>query len=254
MSGPAGATVRRRMEAGESLVGTFVQGHDPAAMELLGGLGLDLLCVEAEHSAMGPETIRGLVAAADVARVPSLVRVPGNDATAIAGALDAGAQGIVVPRVDTAAEAAAAVASTRYPPVGARGLGPGRAAAYGGDIPAYLARANADLLLAVQVETRAAVDGLDELLEVDGVDMFFVGPGDLGCSLGIADPRDPGLLETIESILSRTKAAGRLTGIFAFDPEAANRWRAAGADMVILGSDFTWLGAGVKSALAALRD
>jgi 4-hydroxy-2-oxoheptanedioate aldolase len=246
VSGAEGTTVRRRMEAGEGLVGTFVQGHDTAAMELLGGLGLDLLCVEAEHSAMGPETIRGLVAAADVAGAPALVRVSGNDATAIAGALDAGAQGIVVPRVDSAPEAVAAVASTRYPPVGVRGLGPGRAAAYGGDIPAYLERANADLLLAVQVETRAAVDGLDSLLEVDGVDMFFVGPGDLACSLGIADPRDP------ELILSRTAAAGRLTGIFAGDPEAAKRWRAAGADLVILGSDFTWLGAGVKAALTAL--
>lgn len=247
-----GKTVRRRMEAGESLVGTFVQGHDPAAMELLGGLGLDLLCVEAEHSAMGPETIRGLVAAAELAGAPALVRVSGNDATAIAGALDAGAQGIVVPRVDFAAEAVAAVASTRYPPVGGRGLGPGRAAAYGADIPAYLERANADLLLAVQVETRAAVDDLDALLEVDGVDMFFVGPGDLGCSLGIADPRDPELIRTIESILSRTTAAGRLTGIFAGDPEAARRWRDAGAHLVILGSDFTWLGAGVRGALGAL--
>jgi 4-hydroxy-2-oxoheptanedioate aldolase len=241
------------MEGGERLVGTFVQGHDPAAMELLGGLGLDLLCVEAEHSAMGPETIRGLVAAAQLGGAPALVRVSGNDATAIAGALDAGAAGIVVPRVDSAAEAVAAVASTRYPPVGSRGLGPGRATAYGGDIPAYLERANADLLLAVQVETRAAVEDLDALLEVDGVDMFFVGPGDLGCSLGIADPRDPELVGTIESILARTAAAGRLTGIFAGDPAAARRWRAAGADLVILGSDFTWLAAGVKGALGELR-
>jgi 4-hydroxy-2-oxoheptanedioate aldolase len=237
------------MEAGEGLVGTFVQGHDPAAMELLAGLGLDLVCVEAEHSAMGPETVRALVAAAELGGAPALVRVSGNDPTAVAAALDAGAQGVVVPRVDSPAEAAAAVAAARYPPVGSRGLGPGRAAAYGGDIPAYLARADADLLLAVQVESRAAVDDLDALLEVDGVDMFFVGPGDLACSLGIADPRDPELLATIESILRRTAGGGRLTGIFAADPEAAERWRAAGADLVILGSDFTWLAAGLTTAL-----
>jgi 4-hydroxy-2-oxoheptanedioate aldolase len=253
VTGEAGTTVRARMEGGEQLVGTFVQSHDPASAEFLGGLGLDLLCIEAEHSAMGPETVRALVAAADVGGIPALVRVSGNDATAIAGALDAGAQGVVVPRVDSAAEAASAVASTRYPPVGARGLGPGRAAAYGGDIPAYLASANGGLLLAVQVETRAAVDGLDSLLEVDGVDMFFVGPGDLACSLGVANPRDPGLITTIESILGRARDAGRLTGIFAADREAANRWRAAGADLVILGSDLTWLAAGVKGALDALR-
>jgi 2-keto-3-deoxy-L-rhamnonate aldolase RhmA len=90
-------------------------------------------------------------------------------------------------------------------------------------------------------------------LEVDGVDMFFVGPGDLACSLGIADPRDPELIGTIESILRRTSEAGRLTGIFAGDAEAAKRWRAAGADLLILGSDFTWLVAGVKGALEELR-
>jgi 4-hydroxy-2-oxoheptanedioate aldolase len=251
VSGPA--TVRRRLEGGEGLVGTFVQGHDQAATELLAGLGLDLVCVEAEHSAMGPETVRGLVAAAALGGAPALVRVAGNDATAIAAALDAGAQGVVVPRVDSAAEAAAAVAATRYPPLGARGLGPGRAAGYGADVPGYLARADTDLLLAVQVETRAAVDDIDALLEVDGVDMLFVGPGDLACSLGIADPRDPGLAATIESILRRAADAGRLTGIFAADPEAAKRRRAAGADLVILGSDFTWLAAGTTAALAALR-
>jgi 4-hydroxy-2-oxoheptanedioate aldolase len=252
VSAEAQGTVRRRMEAGEQLVGTFVQSHDPAALEFLGRLGLDVVCIEGEHSAMGPETVRALVAAAELAPVPPLVRIAGNDPMAIAAALDAGAQGVVVPRVDTAAEAAAAVAATRYPPDGARGLGPSRAAAYGPGIPDYLARANRDLLLAIQVETRAAVDGLDALLEVEDVDMIFVGPGDLGCSLGIADPRSPELLEIVESILTRSKEAGRLTGIFAADPEAANRWRAAGTDLVILGSDLGWLAEGVKTALRAL--
>ncbi len=243
---------RARMEVGEKLVGTFVQSHDTAAAEFLAGLGLDLLCVEAEHSAMGPETVRGLVAASELGGVPALVRVNGNDATAIAAALDSGAQGIIVPRVDSAADAAAAVASTRYPPDGSRGLGPGRAAAYGGDIPAYLERANRELLLAIQVETRAAVDDLDAILAVDGVDMIFVGPGDLACSLGIADPSSPELLETIESILRRSADAGRLTGIFAPGADAANRWREAGAALVVLGSDLVWLAQGVSSALGAI--
>lgn len=248
----SGETVRARMEAGEQLVGTFVQSHDPAACEFLGGLGFDLLCVEAEHSAMGPEAVRGLVAAADLARTAALVRIASNEPTAIAAALDAGAQGIVVPRVDSAAEAAAAVAAARYPPDGVRGLGPSRAAAYGPGIPAYLARANRDLLLAIQVETRAAVDGLDALLAVEGVDMIFVGPGDLACSLGIADPGSSVLGETIESILGSAADAGRLTGIFAADATAANRWREAGADLVVLGSDLGWLAQGVADALSAL--
>jgi 4-hydroxy-2-oxoheptanedioate aldolase len=241
---------RARLLAGEALTGTFVQSHDPGQFEFLGRLGFDFLCVEGEHSAMGVESVRALVAAGALAPIPAMVRVAGNDPIAIAAALDAGAAGVVVPRVDDAEGAAAAVAATRYPPLGERGLGPSRATGFGVDIPAYLARANDTLLLAVQVETRAAVDNLDAILAVDGVDMIFVGPGDLGCSLGIDDPTDPELTGTVESILRRTREADRLAGVWAPAPSAAARWREAGAQLVILGSDLIWLARGVQSALA----
>jgi 4-hydroxy-2-oxoheptanedioate aldolase len=241
---------RARMQAGESLTGTFVQSHDPGQTEFLGRLGLDLLCVEGEHSAMGVETVQALVAAAALAPIPALVRIAGNEPIAIAAALDAGAAGVIVPRVDDAAGAAAAVAATRYPPVGERGLGPSRATGFGADIPAYLKRANEDLLLAIQVETGAAVEALDSLLEVDGVDMIFVGPGDLGCSLGIDNPSDPELRRIVESILRRSRDRGRLAGVWAANPADASRWRDAGAELVILGSDLIWLARGLQAALA----
>jgi 4-hydroxy-2-oxoheptanedioate aldolase len=157
---------------------------------------------------------------------------------------------VIVPRVDDAAGAAGAVAATRYPPIGERGLGPSRATGFGVDIPAYLKRANDDLLLAIQVETGAAVDALDSLLEVDGVDMIFVGPGDLGCSLGIDDPKDPELRRIVESIITRSRDAGRLAGVWAANTADAARWRDAGAELVILGSDLIWLARGVTAALA----
>jgi 4-hydroxy-2-oxoheptanedioate aldolase len=243
---------RARMGRGEKLTGTFVQSHDPGQMEFLGGLGFDLVCVEGEHSAMGIESIQSLLAAAALAPVPALVRISGNDPIAIAGALDSGAAGVIVPRVDDADAAAAAVAATRYPPVGERGLGPSRATGFGVRIPEYLASANEDLLLAVQVETRAAVDALAEILTVEGVDMIFVGPGDLGCSLGIADPKDPELRGIVESILTRTRGAGRLAGVWAANAEDAARWREVGAELVILGSDLIWLARGVRETLADL--
>lgn len=246
------STIRARMGNSEQLTGTFVQSRDPSAFEFLGRLGFDLLCVEGEHSAMGVETVQRLICAADLAPIPALVRIAGNDPIAIAAALDAGAQGIVVPRVDSGPEAAAAVAATRYPPEGVRGLGPSRATDYGVQIPSYLARANEDLLLAIQVETRAAVDQLDDLLAVQGIDMIFVGPGDLGCSLGIADPSSPELRATVTSVLERSKAAGRLTGVFAASTADANRWRQLGTDLVVLGSDLMWLARGVQGALAEL--
>ncbi len=250
MSGAAAQVPRARMLAGESLTGTFVQCHDPGQCEFLGRLGFDLLCVEGEHSAMGVESVQGLVAAAALAPIPALVRVAGNDPIAIAAALDAGAAGVIVPRVDDAAGAAAAMAATRYPPSGERGLGPSRATGFGAAIGAYLARANEELLLAVQIETRAAVDALASILEVDGVDMIFVGPGDLGCSLGIDDPGSPELRRIVESVLRQSRERGRLTGIWAANPADAARWRAVGAELVILGSDLIWLARGVQAALA----
>lgn len=253
MTAGAQNSVRARLQSGAKLIGAFVQSRDTGSCEFLGRLGLDLLCVEGEHSGMGVETVQALVAAADVASTPALVRIAGNDPIVIAAALDAGAQGIIVPRVDTAAQAGAAVAATRYPPQGSRGLGPSRATGYGMSIPAYLSRANDDLLLAIQVESRDAYENLDELLAVDGVDMIFVGPNDLGCSLGILDPTDLRLDEIVASVLERSRAAGRLTGVFAADPATARRRLDAGTDLVVLGSDLMWLARGVTAALSEVH-
>lgn len=234
------------------MLGTFVQARDPAVAEFLGRLGLDLLCLDGEHSAMGVETVQELVAAADLAPVPALVRVAENDPAAIAAALDAGAEGVVVPRVEAPAEAAAAVAAARYPPDGRRGIGPSRATGYGARIPEYLASANERLLLAVQVETRAAVEELDGLLAVAGVDMVFVGPTDLGSSLGITEPGSEELMGTVESVLRRASAAGRLTGVFAANVADARRWRALGTDLVLIGSDLSLLAQGAREAISAI--
>jgi 4-hydroxy-2-oxoheptanedioate aldolase len=245
------AGVRERLTAGERLVGVFMQLRDPAAYEWVGRLGFDVLCVEAEHSSVTVETMQSVTAFGELTPSAMIARVTGNDPLAIAGALDAGVQGIIVPRVSSAAEAAAAVAATRYPPAGQRGLGPSRATGYGADIPAYLARANGDLLLAIQIETREAVDQLDDLLAVDGVDLIFVGPGDLACSLGVPFG-GPEVRSVVSDVLERARAAGRLTGVWSGSAADAAAWRAAGVGLVILGSDLMWLAAGVRSCLAEL--
>lgn len=251
MSG-ANGKVRARMRGGEKLTGTFVQSRDPSTVEFLGRLGFDLLCIDAEHTLIGPETLQAVVSAAALAPVPVIVRVAGNEPIPIVAALEAGAAGVVVPRVESAAEAAAAVAASRYPPDGVRGLGPSRATGYGARIAEHWAEANAELLLAIQVETRAAVEALDELLAVADVDMIFVGPADLGSSYGIADPASAELRATIEGVLAASQAAGRLTGIFARTSAEARRWRAAGVDMVLLASDLGLLARGVAESLVEL--
>lgn len=249
----AGPSLRKRLRSGDFLLGTFVASRDPATCELIGGLGFDLLCLDVEHSAMGIETVERLLAAADLVATPAIVRVAGNDEVAIATTLDAGAAGVLVPRVESAEQAQRALAAARYPPAGKRGLGPSRATRYGTQIGAYRARANDELLLAIQVETNEAVERLDELLAIDGIDLYFVGPGDLGCSLGIDDPSDPTLRALVASVIERTRAAGRNAGVFAASAADAVIWQARGAQLVLLNSDFSLLARGVAATFAELE-
>jgi len=134
-------SLRRRLLDGGRVAGLFVQTPHPVVTELLGALGVDVLCLDQEHSAMGPETVHALVGGAALGGVPAIVRVADGTAHHIAAALDAGAAGVLVPRVGSAAAAEAAVRFARYPPAGERGMGPGRASGYGRRIAESLARA-----------------------------------------------------------------------------------------------------------------
>jgi 4-hydroxy-2-oxoheptanedioate aldolase len=214
-------------------------------------LGLDFVCVEAEHSAMSRETVQALVAAAALAATPALVRVADNAITEIAGALDAAAAGVIVPRVESAEEAEGVVRAARFPPLGARGVGPGRAARYGRAIPDYFARSNAETVVGVQIESDRAVGNAGEIARVEGLDFVFVGPGDLAASMGVpfGDERaDAAAL----SVLAMARDAGRAAGIWAPSAAGARRWLAAGFQLVIVGSDLGFLAEGVEQLVAEL--
>ena len=135
------------------LVGTFAEIPHPVAIEVMAQARPDFICIDWEHGQIARDQIENLVRACDVHGVPAMVRVPGHAPEEIAAALDSGARGILVPRVSTAAQAAAVVKASRYPPQGERGVGPGRATGYGYRIFDYLAEANASIVVAVQVET-----------------------------------------------------------------------------------------------------
>ncbi|TIU32071.1 MAG: 4-hydroxy-2-oxovalerate aldolase, partial [Mesorhizobium sp.] len=144
---------RRKCVSRENLVGSFAAIPHAVAIEVMAQSGLDFLCIDWEHAQISRDLVEGMVRAADVHRVPTMVRVPGHGSEAIAAALDSGAQGVLVPRVSSAGQAMMAVQASRYPPAGERGVGPGRAAGYGYRIPEYLAAANDRTVVAVQVET-----------------------------------------------------------------------------------------------------
>jgi len=247
--------LRQKCLNGEPLIGTFAAIPHPVAIEVTAASGVDFLCIDWEHAQISRERIEDLIRAADAHDVPAIVRVPGHTPEAIAAALDAGAAGVLVPRVSNAAQAAAAVQATRYPPLGSRGVGPGRAAGYGYRIPDYLATANDSLLLAIQVETAEGLANIDEIAAVEGVDLIFIGPGDLSVSIDAMGPANAGKLNAaIESIASVARKAGRRVGIFRPSPGDVDQWAKSGISFFILASDTMFLGAGAAAAVTAARD
>jgi 4-hydroxy-2-oxoheptanedioate aldolase len=245
---------RQRCLGKSGMVGTFSSIPHPAAVEVSAQTGLDFLCIDWEHSQIARDALENLVRAADVHGVPAMVRVPGHGQEAIAAALDSGARGVLVPRVSTAEQARNAVKATRYPPVGERGVGPGRAAGYGYRIPEYLSAANEELLLAVQVETAEGLANADAIAAMDGIDVVFVGPGDLSVSIGAMGPAGADRLgKAIETILAAAQKRKKIAGIFCARPEDVGRWAGKGASFFILASDAMFLGAGAKAGVDEAR-
>lgn len=245
---------RQRCTDGRAAIGTFAGIPHPVAIEVTAAAGVDFVCIDWEHAQISRERIEDLVRASDVHGVPAMVRVPGHAPESIAAALDAGAAGILVPRVSTAEQARAAVQATRYPPIGARGVGPGRAAAYGYRIPDYLGRANESLLLAIQVETAEGLASIEAIAAVDGIDVIFIGPGDLSVSIDAMGPAGADKLKAaIETIATTAMKANRTAGIFRPLAADVGQWAEFGIRFFIVASDTMFLGASVAAAMSAAR-
>jgi 4-hydroxy-2-oxoheptanedioate aldolase len=242
-------TLRQQLSAGP-IVGTFAAIPHPVAVEVAGSAGFDFLILDAEHSQLDRSGIENLLRAADAVGTSAIVRVPGSQPEWISSVLDAGASGVLVPRISTAAQARAVVAATRYPPIGERGVGPGRASHYGSRIPEYLQDANQTLLLAIQVESVEAVANIEEIAAVSGIDLIFIGPGDL--SVSIAARPAPGL--TLEAAVSKVIATcarhERPVGIFMADATQAQQWVSRGVRLLVIAADSMFLHAGATAAAA----
>ncbi|MFV0386923.1 HpcH/HpaI aldolase family protein [Paracoccus sp. (in: a-proteobacteria)] len=231
--------LRDRIRERVPLRGPFIAIPSPVAVEIVAGARPDFICIDTEHNPISDALLTDMIRAADLAGVPALVRVRGKAPEHIAAALDAGACGVLVPHVSSASEAGAAVRAARFPPEGARGAGPGRASAYLRDIPCALARARRDTVVAVQVETLEAVSQAARIAAVPGVDLVFVGPGDLGVDHAARGCSDP--LETlIDHVLATAEAADVAAGIFTPDSETSARWLKR-LGFVIEGSDAMFL-------------
>jgi 4-hydroxy-2-oxoheptanedioate aldolase len=245
---------RDRTIGNAPLVGVFAEIPHPVAIEVTALAKPDFICIDWEHGQIGRDMIENLVRACDIYRVPAIVRVPGHSPDDIAAALDSGARGILVPRVSNAEQAAAAVTASRYPPHGARGVGPGRATGYGYRIFDYLTEANAATVVAVQVETAEGLANADAIAATEGVDVVFVGPGDLSVSLDAWRPEGAAkLAKAIETIIAATLKHGKAAGIFCGRPQDVGRWTDKGASFFLLASDTMFLGAAAEAGLTEAR-
>ena len=197
------------LREGKVSLGSWLSIGHPSVAEVMAKAGFDWLVVDLEHSAMSIETAGELIRTIDLCGVAPLIRLTSNDRNQIKRVMDAGAHGIVVPMVNSASEAAKAVAATRYAPRGSRGVGLSRAQGYGSNFQEYLSWQEDGPIVIVQIEHRDAVPHLDEILTTPGVDGFIIGPYDLSCSLGF-----PGEFEREEFVRVREqiREAGRRLG------------------------------------------
>lgn len=209
--------MKAKLAAGEPAFGCSVMIPSPQTVEMIGHAGFDWVLIDMEHGTIGLETAELMIMAAEASQLTPIVRPPGNSAAAITAAMDRGAAGVQVPHVNTVEDARRAVAAVKFGPGDQRGLAAGtRPDSYGlgAAMPDFVERSNAESLVCIQLEHAAAIDNADALLEVDGVDVFFIGPSDLSQSMGYpGNPKAAPVREAIERTLEKILAAGKTAGM-----------------------------------------
>ncbi|MDT5018236.1 MAG: 4-hydroxy-2-oxoheptanedioate aldolase [Mycobacterium sp.] len=236
--------------------GMWVASGSGYITEICAGSGIDWVLLDQEHAPNDLRTtLEQLQVLAGYPDVDVVVRPPVADPVYIKQLLDIGAQNILVPMVDSPEQAAAAVAATRYPPAGVRGVGSALArASRWNRISDYLVTADEGVSLTVQVESTAGLAALGDIADVDGVDAVFIGPADLAASMGrLGQPEHPEVVETIENTLVTIIEHGKNAGVNAFNESIGRRYLDAGASFVLVGADVTLLARGAEQLVAKYR-
>lgn len=222
------------------LLSVFVSLHDPAVVGLLAAAGVESVVIDQEHGVMGPAMVRQLITAAHAAGLPAVVRCAEIRRAVLQDALEAGADGVLVPMVDCVEQARAVVEWCRYPPEGTRGFHPVTAASSYGARPGGVESRNREVFVAVQIESAAALEAVDAIARVPGLDALFLGPGDLALSLGVGRD-DQALSDALAAMTVAAARHGKLAGTFvatraqARDAVASGaRWLVASGDGVLL--------------------
>jgi 2-keto-3-deoxy-L-rhamnonate aldolase RhmA len=249
---------KERLRAGGVTVGTWSTLGNDLVAQILGNAGFEWVLVDMEHGPVPLGEVQHAVTALCTTDAAPLVRVTWNESALIQSALDSGAYGVLVPMVESAADARRAVRDARYPPAGNRSRGGLRAPfAFGTDAVTYGRNADDAILVMVQIETVAALDALEEIAAVDGVDVLFVGPSDLATSMGIwpADMTNmgPEYAAALARVPEVARAHGRHAGILTYAPAVAHACIALGYTFVGVHSDATLLQEAARGVVAAMR-
>lgn len=247
-------TFKHALKAGQQQVGCWVSIPSSYTAEILAGAGFDWLLFDTEHTPADVETVLGQLQAAAAYPVSSAVRVAWNDHVLIKRFLDIGAQTLLLPYVQNAQEARAAVSAMRYGPNGVRGMGGTMRATRFGRVADYVKNVEKELCLLVQVETAEALQNIEEIAAVDGVDGLFIGPADLSASMGYPGQlAHPKVQEAIEDAIRRIRASGKAAGILTLDEALARRYMDVGTLFTAVGLDAAILARGADQLAARMR-
>ncbi len=241
--------IRKRVLAGEVMLGIGAKLGSSLTVEMIGAAGFDWIWIDCEHGTGDYSELIPQMQAAGIYNTPAIVRIAWNEAPRFKRVLDLGAAGIMVPYVNSAREAEQAALAMRYPPGGIRGVAKfNRACGFGQSFDTYFKQANDHLLTAVQIETKEAVDGAEEIAAVDGVDVLFIGPLDLSVNLDMADNYEhPQFLQAIDRVAAACRKNGKAAGILVPKLDFLESWIAKGFTFLVVGSDGGCVAGGLKS-------
>jgi 2-keto-3-deoxy-L-rhamnonate aldolase RhmA len=252
-------TLKQKIINRDITIGSWITIGNNSIAEILANAGFDWLVVDLEHTTISLEQAGEIIRTIELSGVPSLVRLTSNDENQIKRVMDAGAQGVVVPMVKDAGDAMYAVAATRYPPLGNRGVGLARAQQYGASFKEHLAwqaDINSGPIVVVQIEHIDAVDNLKEILSVSGVDAFIIGPYDLSCSMGIpGEFENPKFIKTMERIIKISSELNAVSGLHVVEPdkEKLNKAIEVGHKFIAYSVDIRMLDVAARNGLDGYR-
>ena len=244
--------IRAAARDGRQLLNAWAGLGSSHAIELFGHAGWDVITLDQQHGTIGQNVMVACLTAAQAVGLPALVRIAENNMALIGAALDGGAQGVICPMVNTGGDAEHLIECVKYPPRGKRSWGPYRAKPLiEGD---YFAQANDWTIACAQIETRQALENIDDILGIDGLDMVLAGPNDLAITLtGAPNIRAPEVIDALELIVKKAKEADVMTAVFANDQDYALAQREAGWTLLTVGTDTSLLAAAAGDIVAQFK-